>query len=427
MNAKPHASAAQANLALPRPTDLLFMVSIVELFIGGGGRLTELGPLPLRMILFAICLMVSVLLAVLRPHRLKQQALPLLLVAVYLLVHLPALIHGLMLGNDPPTIMTELQQSLFWLIAPFFAHVLCTPAMVVRAALLTLASSIFLAVAYLLMLLAQLTVIPDPVNFYLMTLGGSPEFALRGGGLFFYKGFLYLGIGLVFLVTLRLRHWRLLAALVCIALALTLTRGFILSTGIAVGLALASQRRWKPLLLALGMFSIVAFVFLIYLPSVDEDIAGQRERSNATRLEDMAFMLDNTTVQTVLVGEGFGSPVNERAMIENTFMWAFWRMGLAGVAFWLMPLVLCGIYFGRVRRNDQQHALASSFFHSTVLIYIQTITNPYLNNPIGLSFVIVSIFALRTLSQRPSSISISLTSPRSRTAMIITTQQVGSP
>jgi hypothetical protein len=36
----------------------------------------------------------------------------------------------------------------------------------------------------------------------------------------------------------------------------------------------------------------------------------------------------------------------------------------------------------------------------TVLVYLQTATNPYLNNPIGLSYVILSIFSLRALHRQ---------------------------
>jgi hypothetical protein len=31
---------------------------------------------------------------------------------------------------------------------------------------------------------------------------------------------------------------------------------------------------------------------------------------------------------------------------------------------------------------------------------VQTVTNPYLNNPIGLSFVMAAIFSLQTLARR---------------------------
>ena len=245
----------------------------------------------------------------------------------------------------------------------------------------------------------MLTVIADPVNFYLVTLEESPEIALRGSGLFFYKGFLYLGIAVVFLITLQGRRWRLLTLFVLLALALSLTRGFILSTAAAVTLGLVIQRRWRLLAVTLAAFSMVVFVYWGYLPSVDDDVAEQRETSNAQRLDDMAFIADNATVQTVLIGQGFGSPINGRTLIENTFLWAFWRMGLAGVAFWLSPLILCAAYFVKVARTSPMHGLACAFFCSTVLVYVQTMTNPYLSNPIGLSFVIVSIFSLRTLAR----------------------------
>ena len=119
-----------------RAPELLFIVSLLELFVGGGGRLTELGSVPLRMVLFAVCLLTTVALMASRPERVKGVALPYLLVACYLLVHLPAALHGLLLGNDESIILAELQQSIYWLAAPFFAMILSSRQMVFRTALL---------------------------------------------------------------------------------------------------------------------------------------------------------------------------------------------------------------------------------------------------------------------------------------------------
>ena len=63
-----------------------------------------------------------------------------------------------------------------------------------------------------------------------------------------------------------------------------------------------------------------------------------------------------------------------------------------------MPL-LCLYYFARISRRDPDFRLASAYLFSTILIYVQTLSNPYLNNPIGLSFVLIALFSLRTISR----------------------------
>ena len=101
----------------------------------------------------------------------------------------------------------------------------------------------------------------------------------------------------------------------------------------------------------------------------------------------------------MVFGEGLGSEIDGRLNIENTFLWALWKLGVFGVLFWLVPLFLCIKYYIRIGRNDPGFNLASAYMFSTLLVYIQTMTNPYLNNPIGLSFVLISIFSLRTISK----------------------------
>ena len=126
---------------------------------------------------------------------------------------------------------------------------------------------------------------------------------------------------------------------------------------------------------------------------------GNFEASTSQRLEDMTYMLDHITAKTFLTGEGFGSMINDRYQIENTFLWALWKLGTIGVLFWMLPLGLCAYYYLRIP-NRNCNSMANAFFVGTVLAYVQTMTNPFLNNPIGLSFVMLAIFSLRILSWR---------------------------
>ena len=42
--------------------------------------------------------------------------------------------------------------------------------------------------------------------------------------------------------------------------------------------------------------------------------------------------------------------------------------------------------------------MAAAWWCSVLLVYVQTSTNPFLNNPIGMSIVLMAVFALRALA-----------------------------
>jgi type IV secretory pathway TrbD component len=238
----------------------------------------------------------------------------------------------------------------------------------------------------------------DPTTLYL-TLNSTGEFMFRTETFFFYKGFIYLGISAIFFLSMKTKYSSVWGTIVIIALAMTLTRGFVLSTAFAAVLLLIAQRRWGHFSVSLFVI-ICALIFLwIYMPSQDDSIRVSRDISNNVRIEDFTYIMENVEVGTILMGEGLGTLINNRSGIENTLLWALWRLGIAGLLFWLLPLILCLSYFLKINRHSPQFRLACAYFFSTVLIYVQTMSNPYLNNPIGLSFVLVAIFSLRTLAR----------------------------
>jgi hypothetical protein len=141
-------------------------------------------------------------------------------------------------------------------------------------------------------------------------------------------------------------------------------------------------------------------VIVIYVPSQkDASYSAQRSESTDQRTRDLLTIVDNMTPESFLIGEGYGALENDRQDIENSFLWAQWKLGVMGPVFWLTPLLLCGYYYLKIP-NRRKHRAATAFFFGTVLVYIETLTNPFLNNPIGLSYVLVAIFSLRTLCKQ---------------------------
>jgi hypothetical protein len=376
----------------------LFSISLLELFIGGGGRLTAVGPVSLRMVLFAACLCAT-LVAILFPRRHSDGVqFAMLLVLMYLLVHVAGIVVGSINGAPLSQMITEFQQSLYWLAGPFFALMLQSERDVQRAARLVRIAGITLACAYIGILIGLLTGVIH-LGSVRAIVGPSGEIRFKSGEFFIYKGFLYLGVSIVFFVAMRPKYWAALVTLIGLALAFTFTRGLLISTAVAVLLMLCFQGRWRAAIPVLFLAASAAFLLWIYLPSTDTKVSGNYEASTGQRLEDMTFMAEHATPSTLLVGEGFGSFINNRLGIENTFLFVLWKLGVLGLLFWLLPLFLCAYYYSKILHR-RSNPVANAYLFGTILVYVQTTANPFLNNPIGLSFVMLALFSLRTLSRR---------------------------
>jgi hypothetical protein len=377
---------------------VVYLLLALEVILGGGGRLMEIGPITLRMVLFAVALVLTVMTVVARGKLVDAKATMLLLIS-FLLVQSAGVVIGLSRGNPPEAVWADVQPLLFWLAAPFVAlaaedrrNVYATRGMIMGA-------GIAMALGYLGVLFMLVIGRIDLAWLY-ETVDATGEFSFRQGNLFVYKGFFYLGVCVVFLVAMPGRHVRLLLLLTGVALILTLTRSFIISTAIAVVLLLYVLRmRALAMLTTVGGAAAVVVLYSSLLGGADE-VLGDRAMSNAVRIEDMSYIFTNVNPLSLLFGNGYGTPVADRLNIENAFLWIVWKTGMAGLAFWLAPIVMCILAFSRISRRDPNFRLACALLCSIVLIYVQSAMNPYLNNPIGLLFVMIAIFGLRSLSRR---------------------------
>lgn len=379
--------------------ELLYTLIALELFTGGGGRILEVGPITIRMVLFSFGLIATLFMLWLRQTERSTFSLALALLIGFVFTHLPALFVGFFKGATFEDIFTDLSPLLYWLIAPFFAMVLQREHMVLRTAQLIQIAAVTMALGYICVIATLATGQINFGNFYEWA-AESGEIFFRNESMFFYKGFLYLAIGAIFLTAFGGRWRGVWLAVVLLALILTLTRGFILATGVAGILLLWTMGRSRAVVVALCLAAIALFAVWVYLPSLDGGyLLEQRGISNSTRVDDLAFMVENADVGVLTFGEGFGTYINERLSIENSYLTILWKMGPAALVFWLVPLGLALHYFRRIKRRSHHYPLACGFFFGVVLVYVQTGTNPYLNNPIGLSFVIMAIFSLKTISK----------------------------
>ncbi|NQW95153.1 MAG: hypothetical protein HQ446_14210 [Polaromonas sp.] len=382
--------------------NFLYSLMAVELFTGGGGRLLGLGPVTLRMGLFSVALLATLIMYRSHPEPDRLKSLPVLLVLGFLGTHLPSVFVGLDNGASYQDLFVDISPMLFWLAAPFFACVLKSDAMVQRTAALIQWCAIGLAVVYLFVFVALATGM-DLFEGFHQWAENTGEISFRNHQMFFYKGFFYLGIGTVFLVSLGSRWQAVWLAAIVVAMTLTMTRGFVLATSAAIFLLLVTMQRKRALYIALCVMALVMYAVWIYLPSLDDGhMLVQRGISNSIRIMDFSFIQRHFDISSLAFGEGMGTYINGRLSIENSYLTIFWKMGLVALLFWLLPIGIGLYYFLEVSRNSAAYSLACAFFFGMVFVYVQTVSNPYLNNPIGLSFVMMAIFSLRTLASMSS-------------------------
>src|SRR5688572_23647813 len=99
---------------------VVYFLLTLEVILGGGGRLMEIGPVTLRMVLFAVALVLTVMTVAARGTLVDAKATMLLLIS-FLLVQSGGVVIGLSRGNPPEAVWTDVQPLLFWLVAPFVA------------------------------------------------------------------------------------------------------------------------------------------------------------------------------------------------------------------------------------------------------------------------------------------------------------------
>lgn len=388
--------------------NILFVATLYELFLGGGGRLITFGGIPIRMLLFGLCLLAYALQIQEKKMTIseaKTNAVAISLVLLYLFVHTIGSINGLARGTSVSSVIVEVQQSFFWVIAPFFALQINSQEKVHKISKILVRSGLMLSCFYLSISALIMLNILDYTS-VMVYLSNTGDFFFKIPPYFTYKSFIYVGIAALFIFIRKPKRANIMLAIPFIAIALILSRGLILSLTVTILIAslLIKKNNLPTLFFMFFISSLISLYFLNRDPdSTITDLLLLWDKSSSVRIDDMTYMIKNLDLVTFFIGSGFGPLINDRQAIENTYLWAIWRIGFLGFLFWLIPLYSCIRYFIRIPRSSPNYLEGLSYLMGTIFIYINTATNPYLNNPIGLSFVILSVFSLRLLSQLSTS------------------------
>jgi len=376
--------------------NIFLLLMIVELVVGGGGRFFEIGPVTLRMLFYFLAIPLSVVLIWLKQRVDRQVFYWILAYSVVLLV---GTIVGIVNGNPLDLIIEDLKPLIFFYVLPFFSITINNRKQLDSVIAVIQRSSLFLGFSYIMLILFILTGIINFNAFYTL-MEPYGEVLFRGGQLFFYKGFLFLCVGFFFTFHPGKIN-KFFSLVLFVAIVLTLTRGFILMTILVTIFHLVFLYRNKivSFLVLMGLVAAILIAIPFYLEGL-----GDRAESDAIRVTQFQEVIDKTNPINFFIGDGFGKGIPIRPIhMEISFLEIFSKQGVLGILFWLILFVVISYKFLIIYKSKKNVNYLAPFYLSVTFVYLQSMTNPFLNNPIGMSIVLISLVVFQIKDLAPES------------------------
>jgi len=381
-------------IVLDKFNKVLFILILLELFLGGGGRMVELGFLTLRMILFFTVLAINIPIFLLT-KKIKKYTFDLLI--LFALPLLFSFIVGIRNGAKLSMIFEDIKPLSYFFSFIFFYININKLSDIQNIIKIIKISSIIMALLYIIAYISINCNLINYSNFY-TKLSEYGEFAFRGKQAFFYKGFLFMCIGFFFYFNENKYSSKFIAAIIFIAIILTFMRGFIISLILTYTIYMLFIKKITSTRIILSIL-MVGFLLSI-LSYFQTQKIGNKVESNNVRLITFKQVYETTNLTDILIGHGFGIgvPVREKHM-EMSYLEIFYKQGIVGLLFWIYVFILTIKYYKNSIKNESVK-VATPLLLATFFVYLQSLTNPFINNPIGMSMIIISLISLNILQQK---------------------------
>lgn len=364
----------------------LFILILYETSIGGGGRFIEFGGVTLRMFLFSATIIYFFITFVFNNKKVDKSII--LLTLYFTLILFTGIIIAIFSNTNNTLILEDIKPLIFFYIILFYSFNINETKDLEKLHKIFKSSSLILAIAYCFLLLLLFTNKINVEEFYIKQ-NDLGEISFRDGFFLFYKGFIFLCIGYIFFLTTSNKFKIYYLLFLFILIFLSFTRGFLLFT-IIITLIYYIKKK-KNFIEKIFLFFIpIIFTFLIFKINIYEYVFGDKSTSDSIRIDTVKEVIKNTNIISFIVGHGFGNGVPTRPVhMEISFLEIFYKQGVIGVLFWFF-LFFNIFYFYTKIKNIKHRKLVYPFLLGTIFIFLQSFTNPYMNNPIGLSFILIS-------------------------------------
>lgn len=449
---------SESNGKYARITEILLLAFVAECTFGGSGRWLEIGPLSIRMILFAACFLATIPYVI---HNIKSLAtnLQVIVTVFYGMYLIICTVIGLRDGNRFAFIWSDLTTMMTLALAPGFMAVMSNQKSINRAVDVIYWSAAVTAVItvvlhFVFAFIGQNTF--DAIYEWIIGrhLGGIAELK-TGMQRVYLRSQMFLQVGIVYgiwkmgCVPDRKRRvfWAVNGVMVT-ACILSYTRGFWLGLALSAGLLLLlGIRYWKKYLSVAARMLAVFMVFILFStvfyrgpvvlvevvnrfnPSLivyegetvnhfehhpgETDREDEIDESNAAaaklRQETISYSCQRIAQHPIL-GNGLGENLDEvrdDGRTEYMYLDTVVKTGFVGLALFL------GVYFSFVsvqignnlamRKNGkkcliwEEPAFRDRFLTAAYLgIAVTSFFNPFLNNPMGIMLLLLTSTAVYT-------------------------------
>ncbi|QQA60734.1 O-antigen ligase family protein [Aeromonas caviae] len=368
------------------------VVVVVEMIAGGGGGLINLGGMTFRNIVFFIMAPCSLFL--LMRLRGAQLIVYLSLLALYIASCALSIIVMFEANAD------LVHSSAYYLDIKQLSIVLLFPCICYFSKKLEYKIINFIKICSVVMglsyLLSLFFVHLNVISFdELYKINDTGEFFFSPYGTYVYKGFIYLAIGaflFMFHGDVKNNKLRWLGFFISVlALILTRSRGLIISFSlVSLFYFILMQADWRSKVLGVISSGVIICTIVVFFPYIHSE---RDAISDSVRFSDFIAIIDLLSVHPFNMLSGFGSgfEINGRTQIENAYLNTWLKFGVLGLLMLFIPLILIIKYRAHSEKND------TILVFCVLLMYVQSNFNPYVNNSIGLFFIlyVLSLFLLK--------------------------------
>lgn len=377
----------------------LFALVLFEVAFMGSGRLLQVGPLTVRMLLFALSLALAAVAAAVGARFAGR--LWLLAGSFAALLAIGAVV-GLSTGASLSAVGEDLKPLSYFFIAFYFVTAIDSLDRVRLAVRVIRAASILMALLYGVIIILIMSGYLDFSLFYagIAYLGaegdsGGDIFFRGTSGVFLYKGFVLMVVGAFFFLPARTWKSKLAFILLTFAIFATLTRGFMITFFLCLAIKWLVNREWLKLA---GLFALAGVFTISAFPKLMQNV-GDKTESDMVRIVTIGQVEDRLDPVALLIGHGFGHGVPERPIhMEIAPLEILHKQGILGLAWWAGFLLTIVQLYRRAREHSGP-GLAESFLLASLAIVLVSLTNPFMNNPIGMSVLLISLASLDVLAR----------------------------
>lgn len=410
----------KSNRANNSKLHFLAVLILLELVLGGAGRVIVFGPITVRYILFLVAILYFVI-RVFQNNLKLEKNIFILPVVVYFFFYVISIMNGINRGYPLSDIALSSQGYLYLLMFfPFTLFINTT----IKA---EVAFSIFNKFSILIALLSIGIFIAfaldptfyDSINPVLLNLEYGHLSVRYGLPSVFFKTSPYMALAFIHELNIFVnipdkRNFSAITRMMILLVAslITLTMGIWISLVIGVLLVIffskGSQRVGAIVLTSIfGVFLLSVFFDFIISALINR--FSRTDSSYIIKSDQLLTML-NVWSENLFFGKGFGvrltfvTDVATRVMVKFELFWLelLVNMGLVGFVSYVY-IIAKNFFFGlkSCQKLDlREETLVKSLIIGLIVLSVITSVNPFLNNPIGLGYLVIVMTSINAFYQK---------------------------